>query len=373
MRVTFPHLGNAYIAVESLLRGLGHEPVTPPPTNHRTLERGSFHSPAELCLPFKIALGNMLDGLDQGADCVLMIGGWGPCRLGYYAEIQRLLLEAVGRDVEFITLEVPRGIYSRYWNHFRRLTSGARLGHVLRGARLAWAKLNAVEALENLALQTRPRETQHAMTTQFLKRQLDLVRRAASLKEVEDVLHSARQGFLQLRESGSGQGWPLRLGVVGEIYTVVEPLANLNLEERLGNLGVEVVRTISLAGWVTDHIFKKALGCDITAPLRRLAAGYLRGFVGGHGLETIARSAALAKERVDGIVHILPLSCMPEVVAKGILPAVSRDHQIPVLSLVVDEHTAECGFQTRLEAFVDLVQRRVGQRVGQKQACLPWS
>lgn len=38
---------------------------------------------------------------------------------------------------------------------------------------------------------------------------------------------------------------------------MVEPFANLRLEERLGYLGVEVVRTISLVEWVTNHIFKK--------------------------------------------------------------------------------------------------------------------
>ena len=57
---------------------------------------------------------------------------------------------------------------------------------------------------------------------------------------------------------------------------------------------------------------------------------------------------------------ILPFTCMPEVVAQAILPAVSQDLDLPILSLVVDEHTGEAGFQTRLEAFVDLISRREG-------------
>ena len=61
---------------------------------------------------------------------------------------------------------------------------------------------------------------------------------------------------------------------------------------------------------------------------------------------------ALAKEGVDGIVHILPFTCMPEIVAQSVLPLVSRDYQIPILTIVVDEHSAEAGIQTRLEAFV---------------------
>lgn len=369
MRITFPHLGNSHIAVEAFLRGLGHEPITPPPTSRRTLELGAFHSPAEVCLPFKIVLGNMLEGIEQGADCVLMIGGWGPCRLGYYGEIQRLLLQALGQQVQFITLEVPRGNYGKYWTHFRQLTAVTRPGDLVRGARLSWAKLNALEELETLALQSRPVEKQRGLTTQYLEGSLRRLQQAESVQEIESVLSWARLGFSDLRDPAKPS--PLRIGLVGEIYTVVEAFCNLRLEERLGHLGVEVVRTISLAEWVTNHIFKKAVGLFSLAPLRRLAAGYLTGFIGGHGLESVARSVALARQNLDGIVHILPLSCMPEVVARGILPRVSRDHQVPVLSLVVDEHTGECGFQTRLEAFVDLVRRRVEHLGPRGQARLP--
>lgn len=120
MKITFPHMGNVYIAVEAFLRGLGHEPVTPPPSSRRTLELGSFHSPAEVCLPFKIALGTCWREWPKGG------GGahdrrLGPCRLGYYAEIQRLLLQALGREVEFITLEVPRRPYAPYAANLRKL------------------------------------------------------------------------------------------------------------------------------------------------------------------------------------------------------------------------------------------------------------
>jgi len=46
---------------------------------------------------------------------------------------------------------------------------------------------------------------------------------------------------------------------------------------------------------------------------------------------------------------------MPEIVAGSILPSVSLAEGIPAMSLAVDEHTADTGFDTRLEAFVDLL------------------
>jgi benzoyl-CoA reductase/2-hydroxyglutaryl-CoA dehydratase subunit BcrC/BadD/HgdB len=49
---------------------------------------------------------------------------------------------------------------------------------------------------------------------------------------------------------------------------------------------------------------------------------------------------------------------MPELVAQTILNRVSKDFDIPVLTLIFDEHTSPGAVQTRLEAFVDLIRRR---------------
>jgi predicted nucleotide-binding protein (sugar kinase/HSP70/actin superfamily) len=367
MKVTFPHLGYAYVAIEALLEGLGHEPVTPPLGTKSTLECGIRHSPEEACLPFKTILGNMLEGIECGADSVFMIGGWGPCRLGYYGEIQRIILLDAGKEVEFVTLEVPEGSLSRRFVLARKILGPTCATQFVRGCRLSWAKMKVIDELENLSLRVRPLEKRHGATSRLLAQQVQRLREAQSMRNIRTIQEQASQGLRDLAGSGPGTGRPgsepLRIGIVGEIYTVVEPSVNLRLEERLGYLGVEVVRTISLPRWIEDHIFKNALGLYTRRTLKRSAAGYLSGFIGGHGLESIARSVDLATGDVDGIIHIFPLSCMPEVIAQGILPQISQDKKVPIMSLVVDEHTGETGFQTRLEAFVDLLQRRVAYAV----------
>jgi len=65
-----------------------------------------------------------------------------------------------------------------------------------------------------------------------------------------------------------------------------------------------------------------------------------------------------ARKGYDGVVHVMPFTCMPEIVAQGILTRVSRDLSFPILTLIFDEHTGEAGVNTRLEAFVDLLQAR---------------
>ena len=75
----------------------------------------------------------------------------------------------------------------------------------------------------------------------------------------------------------------------------------------------------------------------------------------------------------DGMVHIWPFSCMPELTAQTIIPSVTNDYSMPVLPLIVDEQTGEAGFQTRLEAFVDMLKiKRENERNGKTQEKISW-
>jgi len=62
-----------------------------------------------------------------------------------------------------------------------------------------------------------------------------------------------------------------------------------------------------------------------------------------------------AKE-YDGLIHLAPFTCMPEIVARNIMP--STKENIPVLTILCDEQITKTGMLTRLEAFVDLLERK---------------
>jgi predicted nucleotide-binding protein (sugar kinase/HSP70/actin superfamily) len=49
---------------------------------------------------------------------------------------------------------------------------------------------------------------------------------------------------------------------------------------------------------------------------------------------------------------------MPELVASTVISRISRDRDYPVLSMTFDEHVSEANIITRLEAFVDLLERK---------------
>jgi predicted nucleotide-binding protein (sugar kinase/HSP70/actin superfamily) len=85
------------------------------------------------------------------------------------------------------------------------------------------------------------------------------------------------------------------------------------------------------------------------------AQNYLHARVGGHALDTVANAIRCAETGYNGVVHIAPSGCMPEVVTRPVLRKACRDHGISLLELTYDEHTAHAGVSTRLEAFVDML------------------
>jgi predicted nucleotide-binding protein (sugar kinase/HSP70/actin superfamily) len=150
----------------------------------------------------------------------------------------------------------------------------------------------------------------------------------------------------------------MRVGIVGEIYTTIDAYSSFNIDSKLGDMGIEVDRYVTVSGWIIEHMIKHALHLPRDLSYAEAAKPYLGTMIGGHAQETIGNTVLYAKNGYDGVVQIYPLACMPEIVAESILPAVERDYSIPILTLIIDEMTGEAGYVTRLEAFADLLNKR---------------
>ncbi len=356
MKITFPHMGTAYIPFRALLSGLGHEAIVPPMCTQRTLSLGTRNAPESACLPLKINIGNYLEAAEKDAEAVLMAGGIGPCRFGFYGYVQQEILRDMGSDLQMLILEPPASGWQDLLEKLGQLAKGASRTQIVRALRLAWAKFVACDRLERLSLRVRAYERQRASTTKALEQALAGVDVASTVTEVTLAL---KEGITRLNSLPQEPDRPiLQVGVVGEIYTVLEPFVNFRLEEQLGEMGVVIHREIWFSEWIIHHIILSSLRSRRIARLRNLAAPYLSHFVGGHGLESVGHTVQLAQAGVDGVIHILPFTCMPEIVAQSVLPLVSQDYQLPILTIVVDEHSAAAGVRTRLEAFIDLLSSR---------------
>jgi len=90
---------------------------------------------------------------------------------------------------------------------------------------------------------------------------------------------------------------------VGEIYTVLEPAANMNLEKLLASRGVEVVRGLFLSRWINDNLFKGFFPLPRHDP-RKTALPFLNHFVGGHGWESVGDTVLFARRGCHGVIHL---------------------------------------------------------------------
>lgn len=356
MTITFPHMGNTYIIAKVLLDELGINYVVPSFDIKKALEIGAKVAPESACLPLKINLGNYIMAYNEGADTILITGGKGPCRFGYYSEMEKAILKDMGINMDVIALEVPDNGIMGLVERIKKITGGFNLYRIIKAVTAAANTSVKVDELERLAFRTRAREIERGTTNRIYNSFRKEVLCCLGYREVQEKIQSTFRKLENIRLDNDMA--PLKVGIIGEIYTTIDSDTSLNMDIRLGDMGVEVSRAVTVSGWVLDHMLKPALHLPTDDRFEKYSKPYLGTMIGGHAQETVGNSVIYAKDGYDGLLQIYPLTCMPEIVAQCILPAVSNDYNIPVLTLIIDEMSGEEGYITRLEAFVDLLKKR---------------
>jgi predicted nucleotide-binding protein (sugar kinase/HSP70/actin superfamily) len=142
---------------------------------------GTQHSPEFACLPLKINLGNYREALESGAEVIIMAGGSGPCRFGYYAQVQREILKELGLEFEMLVLEAPQGHLADLLRQIKRLVPDFSWRKLIYALRVAWAKILAIDEVEHALQYARPREAKTGAADQRFVRFLDAVDVASDL------------------------------------------------------------------------------------------------------------------------------------------------------------------------------------------------
>ena len=364
MKVSFPHMGYSPIAFKWLLENIGHECIMPPEPSKKTLDLGVRDSPEFACIPFKILTGTYLEVVEAGAELILTSGGMGPCRAGYYWVMHQYLLEELGKDVKVMAFELPLCDLKDFWKKLRylRKTGGVSAKEFVEKVKITWEKIKAIDDLEIRSHELRPLETKRGETTRKLDLALDMVDQANTSEQIED----ARQEGLKLLNAMTldKSRNPLKVGIIGEIYVVLEPAANHYLQIMLGEMGVQTDRSIYLSSYTRKNTI-----VNLEGDIFKMAQPYLNEApIGGHGVNSIGETVLYAKHGFDGVVQLAPFACIPEIVAKSIIPSVSRDLDIPVLTMFIDEQTGKAGVQTRLEAFVDLMEYKREKKFSKEES-----
>lgn len=349
--ISFPHLGNYYIPIKYLVSNITKcKVLVPPPITKKTITLGSKYSPDYVCVPFKYNLGNYIETLDNGANIILQAGGG--CRYGYYAELQEQILNDLNYEFEFINfmqdnhISIPK-IYKFAKSHNPKLNI----------IKFAYHGLNTILMIIIMdKLSKYPRENMgfEIEKNSFVTVEKNLLNDLKTKNQnpislVKTYLnYKKRYKKIKLNKPKNC----LKIGIVGELYSIMEPFSSNYIEQKLASYGIEVHRFTTL----TYLLFKKKFNLK---KLLKKGKKYLKYHLGADATESVVLSYKLAQKKYDGIVHLKSFGCTPELNAMPILEQISNEYNIPIIYFSFDSQDNEVGIDTRLEAFYDmLVQKK---------------
>jgi len=295
----FPKLGDYSKPLNRLVeQSLGWKTMACLPITKRTVEIGAKNSPDTVCTPFKIITGQFIEAIEKGANTFIM-PAFG-CRLGFYDILHKQILADLGYEFEMVEL----------------------FDYV---------------ATANKLYQT------------FSKYKPDLTR-----EKFDEILFGVAHEIVDMdkaadekRRKGSGA----KIGLVGDLYSVIEPHGNCNIEKWLAKNDVQIIRITDLT-YLAQNMFdipKQIEGCG----------GYVDYYIGGNANCTISQAyKMITQEKIDGLIHMKAATCTPEITAMTVLQNMAQDHNVPIMYLTFDTETGEAGLHTRLEAFLDMITKK---------------
>lgn len=369
MKITFPRFGDSHRYARLFFREIGIEAVIPSPNSRKGLERGSLLSPEEICLPFKLMVDNLISAWEKGADTVIMPATMGPCRLGEYGELLRAVLRRQGYDYRWILLDSATAIGIKELLHRLKETIKGRKCdnyHILLALTGVYGVVKKFEKLERLARISAAYEKTSGTCKNIVRTCRFGIENASGIEEAGRLIKDSTEALKKVDLDTTLN--PLWLLITGEIYTCIESFGNQFIEERLMDMGIAFEKQISIGWWLDRTIIN---------PFGGLLAEWKRNpdlpcCIGGYAKETVGEAGRYRKGGFDGIIQLLPVGCMPEIVAKSIFDGLNRDGDLPVLSVIFDEMSMEAGYVTRIEAFTDMLLRNKmmnGRTVSSKKIC----
>jgi len=355
--VGIPTMGTTAIAIKSLFKGIGAQVEMGPPISKRTVTLGAQSSPEFICTPYKQILGNMIEMLDAGVDTLIYVDGLDLCRNSSYHQLLEDALSDLGYKFRLMTFaQIYEGGIFAMPKFLRQFAPELTWQDVVREIILGIAKIHAIDEIERRVQTIRPREVSQGTVDKLWE---EALKRIEYTKD-RDALKCAKEDVLKAmdRIEVDPSRRPVKIGLVGEIFAVLDPFYNQDIERELGRAGAEVHRSLMISNWLQGEMILGAFGLPHNQDIQRAAKPYLRANVSGEGFATLGETVLSAKKGIDGMVELLPFTCEPEITALNILPRVSQDYNIPVIPFIFDEQSGRAGMHTRVEAFVDLLYRR---------------
>ena len=315
-----------------------------PVATKQTIELGERLSTDYVCTPFKHILGDFIDALEQGANVLVQFGG--PCRLGYYGELQESILRDAGYDFVMLNFSEHNSQGPIGWakDCLKKVNPDINIPHAVVQLAATANMAGKLDKARDYYLANAGFECERGSFKYAWDTFMDELNAASSDHDINDAYNRCMETMRALPIDKPAN--PIRIGIVGEIFTAFDERSNLNLDEKLLDMRVELYRYLNLT-----HRF-----IHYNEPNMRVSAGeYLRYDMGPTSTMTIVTARRYAERGFDGIIHAKSAGCTPEIDCEPVLQRISADFRIPVLYLTYDAQTSDTGLDTRLEAFYDML------------------
>lgn len=347
--IAFPQMGNYDVPARFLFSHiLKAQIMSAKKITKNTIEIGTKYSPDFVCTPFKYTLGTMIECLENGANVVMQFGGG--CRYGYYSELQEQILKDLGYNFKYINL----------------ISAGkANVKNIYHEIKSINGKLNIIKSLYYLLI-TKKMVKYMDKVDDYIRHNIGFEENSGDfeklnnkmLKEFSKVnslcgLNKVYRKYFKLikKVKINKPTNCLKVGIIGELYTIMEPFANYYLERELANYNIEITRFTN----VHYLLFEK--GKKIKKYLKD-TKDYIKYKMGADASDNIARTLEMCKDGYDGIIHIKSAFCTPEIGAMPIINKICDEYDVPIIFFSFDSNTSEVGIKTRLEAFYDMIEMR---------------
>ena len=395
--VYIPRMSDHAFALSAALQKCGvHSEVLPAP-DEKTIELGARFVSGKECYPFMVTTGDMLKKVystdfNPQESAFFIPSGTGPCRFGQYNVFHKQVLESIGLpEVSILAPNQDAGFYRD-------------LGIMGRDFALnGWKGIVAIELLIKCLHESRPYETGKGAAEElydhYLSRISDAVRgNGKNGNGLENVLTRMRGDFEHIK-NGNGPEIKIKkplIGVVGEIFVRSNRFSNEDLVKKIEGLGGEVWLApveewiyyvnlmglrkarakkdrsafieISLKRFFQKRVEKrfhrhfksslKSIREPETREIMKKAAPYVHDSFEGETILSIGKAVDLAGKGVAGIVNAMPFGCMPGTIVTALMRGVSRDYNVPTISIPYDG-TESATTTIQLEAFMDQAKARV--------------
>lgn len=362
MRLSFPHMGSV-IVYKKILELLGHEVIVPPRPSKKTFDLGVKYSPEHACFPYKTLTGTYVELCQMGVETIVTSGGNGPCRAGFYPVIHQADLNEMGYNVELLVFDSFYLNKKKFMQLLLKLKEKNSWFKVISVIRFTFQMVEEMDKFDKKIHQIRPYEVRSGQTEKAWTEIKELFDKVKNKKELDNAVAEGNKIIDSVELYPVDESKRLRIGIVGEIYVVMEPSVNFDVEKLLGELGCETHRSQYLFDWLNYNFkvpsfMKGTKTKSHEEEILKKGEQFIEIPIGGHAKQSAGHIVDYKEKGYDGIIHLMPFGCLPELITQSVIPKITELYDIPVLSLSLDEQTGQANSKTRVEAFVDLIRNR---------------